>query len=151
MKSGESTRLAALLALGLVVAGCGGDPNKPELGRVQGTVTFNGQPLTHGSVVFVPVAGKGSDTGHIASGMIDERGNFELTTFNTGDGAVLGQHIATVESREQNTFVPPKPGEPINYVLPKSSTPAKYASAESSPLRYTVESGRNTFALELKE
>ena len=64
---------------------------------------------------------------------------------------MLGQHAVTVQSGEESTFKPPKPGEPIVYKLPKSSIPKKYDNVGSTPLKYTVEPGGKTIDLELKD
>ena len=47
----------SFVALGVTFAavGCGGsDPDKPKLGKVTGTVTYKGKPLTRGSVASPP-------------------------------------------------------------------------------------------------
>ncbi len=61
-----SSALALLVAL-LLVSGCG--PSKPETVPVSGTVTWNGQPLPQGSILFQPEDGKGvPDPGDIKDG-----------------------------------------------------------------------------------
>jgi hypothetical protein len=149
-------RFAAVFSGMLLVAGSavgcgGGKSDKPPLGRVSGTVTYKGQPLPEGSVTFTPVEGKGDDSGQLASGQIESDGSYSLTTFNTDDGAVLGQHAVTVQSRDGSQFKPPQPGEPIKYVLQKSRIPKKYETVKSTPLRFTVEAGSNEFDIELKD
>src|SRR5215213_7297166 len=86
-----------LVASASLLAGCGGDPSKPKLGRVSGTVTYKGQPVTKGLVTFVPVGGAGATTGQSATGEIGKGGSFALSTFANGDGAVLGEHIVLVQ------------------------------------------------------
>ena len=76
-------------------AGCGG-PAGPETAAVTGTVTMNGAPVEAGRVMFYPVESKGENTGKPAQGQLDSSGYFELTTYSSGDGAVLGEHIVTV-------------------------------------------------------
>src|SRR5262245_37566949 len=97
------------------MGGCGTDPGKPPLGRVHGRVTYNGKPLTHGSVTFTPVAGgKGGATGQIAAGQVGSDGSYALTTFEAGDGAILGQHVVTVQAHEGNVAelnLPTNPGQ----------------------------------------
>jgi hypothetical protein len=89
----------AICRLSLAVAGGCGDAGgpKPPMGKVKGTVTYNGRPLPKVVVTFVPIVGKGGDTGQSASGTTESDGTFVLTTFNTGDGAIAGQHAATVK------------------------------------------------------
>ncbi|MBX6312095.1 MAG: hypothetical protein IRY99_04130 [Isosphaeraceae bacterium] len=147
--------LAAITpALFLFLWGCGGtDPAKPPLGKVSGKVTYKGKPVTNGSVIFTPVAGKGAETGQVATGQLESDGSFVLTTFDIGDGAVLGQHTVTVEARSEdiNKLNQPKEDGTIAYILPKPSVPEKYTKPATSPLRYTVEAGSNHFDIELKD
>jgi len=144
--------LMPLISVGLMIplVGCSRDPNLPKLGKVTGKVTYNGKPVTSGHVVFTPAEGKGGETGQTATGEIASDGGYEMTTFNTGDGAILGQHIVTVQVRS-GEMPKPKPDSTIDYVLPKSALPSTYSSAEKSPLRYTVKEGSNTYNIELKD
>lgn len=142
--------LAGLALLSLALGGCSHDPNMPKLGRVYGKVTYNGKPVGSGHVVFTPAAGKGGDTGQTASGDIESNGSYELTTFKSGDGAILGEHVVSVEVREGD-MPQPKADSTIQYVLPKSVIPTKYSSPDTSPLRYTVKEGSNSFDIDLKD
>jgi hypothetical protein len=123
----------------------------PKLGKVHGKVSYQGKPVSSGRVVFTPVAGKGRDTGQGASGEIESDGSFEMTTFNTGDGAILGQHIVTVVVREKKEMPKPDANGHIKYEVPKALTPTKYATADKSPLRCTVVEGPTEFPIELKD
>lgn len=144
--------LSLVAGLGLVyhLSGCSADPNMPKLGKVSGKVSYQGKPLDAGRVVFTPVAGKGGESDQGASGEINSDGSYEMTTFNTGDGVVLGQHIVTVVVQKGEMPKPDANGH-INYVLPKNATPAKYATADKSPLRCTVVAEGMTFDIELKD
>ena len=81
--------LPFLAGVGLLFtsAGCSGDPNMPKLGKVHGTVTYKGKPVDSGTVTFNPIPGKGGETGQNATGEIESDGSYEMTTFNTGNGA----------------------------------------------------------------
>jgi hypothetical protein len=149
-------KAAVSLSLTVVCAffsGCSGDPNMPVLGKVHGKVTYKGQPVTSGRILFTPIEGKGAASGQNATGEIASDGSYEMTTFNTGDGAILGQHIVTVTVPQKGFEDIGKPDESgrIKYVLPKSITPSKYASVDKSPLRCTVREGNNPFDIELKD
>ncbi len=79
----------------LTLAGCGGDDF--SLGKVTGTVTCEGKPVTQGAVAFTPVAtGSASMVGKPAMGRIGSDGAFELMTYVQSDGAVIGRHRVTV-------------------------------------------------------
>ena len=145
--------LSLTAGLGLVcsLVGCSYDPNLPKLGKVHGKVTYKGKPLDGGRIVFTPATGKGGETGQNASGEIDSSGSYEMTTFNTGDGAIIGQHIVTVVTLEKGELPKPDANSHIKYELPKSVTPSKYATADKSPLRCTVVPEGSTFDIELKD
>jgi hypothetical protein len=152
-----SVRTATTLLAGLflvpALGGCGDDQSKPKLGKVHGKVTLDGKPVERGHIVFTPSTGKGGETGQTATGEINSDGTFDLTTFDTGDGAILGQHVVTVvvpEPGSENLGKPDASGR-INYVLPKNTAPKKYEKVDTSPLRYTVKEGSNDFPIELKQ
>src|SRR5438105_2908960 len=91
--------IAGVVGLSLLSPGCGGDTNRPKVAPVSGKVTHKGQPLTSGDVIFTPAGGMDGAAGQIATGQIGSDGTYRLTTFNTGDGAVLGTHKVTVVAR----------------------------------------------------
>lgn len=78
----------ALLAM--AVAGCG-PGHGLTLGRVQGKVTSQGEPVRYGTVFFVPDTLKGTD-GPSAMGIIKDDGTYILSTDSGGDGALVGHH-----------------------------------------------------------
>jgi hypothetical protein len=146
-----------LLAAAATLAGCGGDPSKPKLGRVSGKVMYKGQPVTKGVVSFVPVGGPGAQTGQAAAGEIGSDGSYTLTTFEQGDGAVVGEHTVLVQAREEDPAIQGK-GMPIpdakgqlKIKPPKQLVPEKYATAQTSPLKFTVKEGSNTVDLNLED
>src|SRR3954464_3770610 len=94
------TGIAAVVGLCFLLAGCGGGPSdKPKVAPVSGKVTQKGKPLTTGDVLFTPSGGPDGAAGQVATGQIGPDGTYRLTTFNTGDGAVLGTHKVTVTAR----------------------------------------------------
>ncbi len=150
-------RRLALVASAAILAGCGGDPDLPKLGKVSGTVKYKGQPVTKGLVTFVPVGGAGSQTGQSATGEIGKDGSFVLSTFENGDGAVLGEHMVLVQSREDDPALEGR-GMPIpdargrlKIKPPKHLVPEKYGTSGKSPLRHTVVEGSNTVPLDLED
>ena len=153
MNARAMIRLSTLFGLSVLLLGCGGvDPDKPALGRVSGTVTYKGNPLTTGLVTFVPSGGAGAESGQTASGEIGKNGGYSLTTFESGDGAVLGPHNVLVQAREGSTTTGkgmPAPGEVVK--PPKSLIPEKYAKGGTSPLRFEVKAGSNTYNIELTD
>lgn len=134
----------------MVLIGCGSDPDKPKLGKISGVVTYKGQPVESGRVVFTPTGGGG--TGQSASGMIGPDGSYTLTTFDEGDGAILGEHVVTVDVTEKDAVSPqPKPDGTIDYTMPKKLGPKKYTSVDTSPARCTVAEGSATFDIKMED
>jgi hypothetical protein len=70
-----------------VAAGCNAK-SKPV--KVSGTVTLDGKPIADVLVTFNSTTG-----GRPASARTDSAGKYELTTFNTGDGALPGEYKVT--------------------------------------------------------
>jgi hypothetical protein len=120
------------------IAGCGG-AKEFEVAPVSGTVTCNGTPLKDGLVVFVPIPRgdvKTKDSGRSASGVIQPDGTYQLTTYNSADGAIVGSHNVQV-------FAP----APIDDDAPL--TDANRYACGNAPLEKTVLEGKNTIHLEL--
>jgi hypothetical protein len=91
---------AALLTAGVaavLISGCF-RRSGPETAEVHGRVTLNGQPVTPGRVLFFPMGTVGEGAGKPAQGLLNEDGEFELRTYEDGDGAVVGEHRITVLS-----------------------------------------------------
>ena len=113
--------------------------------NVSGTVTYNGQPLTTGNVVFVPVA---AEEGRSARGEIDAEGRFQLTTLKTGDGALPGQYKVTVfryhpGSGSSEGMIAPAVGPP--------AIPARYLDAKTTDLTATIGDSATEVNLELHD
>ncbi len=153
--------MVATVGLSAAVGGCspaGG--TLPTVAKVHGVITYGGKPVTKGLVSFVATEGKEASGGQVATGTIEADGAFDLTTFNTGDGAVLGTHKVIVVVPEEPTG--PNAGDPAKGVMPifagpnavampKPSIPKKYGKVEDTPLTQTVVAGTNDFKIELKD
>jgi len=125
-------RPGLVLALTVVaaVSGCGGgDPYAVKTVSAAGTATYQGKPVSKGTILFQPVDEKGRP----ASGTIED-GKFTLTTYREGDGAVPGKHkVAVVATEEKKT----KDGDTtVKYLIPE-----RYASAETSGVEVEVAPG----------
>jgi hypothetical protein len=114
----------SLCAVGAVV-GC--DSGKFQTAPVTGSVTLDGAPVTRGAVMFVPEAGRA------ARGVIQSDGTFTLTTYQDGDGALVGPHKVSVFFALDETMSADE--------MRKFRLPAKYAQPASSGLTCDVKSG----------
>jgi len=128
------------LALSLI-AGCGSKAPIP-LGQVSGTVTYNGKPLDHGNVVFMPEKGHGVP----ATATIGNDGSYQMSISGGHQGAPLGKFLIAVKCCE-------KPNEKqvrdMNF-RPKSLIPEKYANVSKSGLHFEVKPGSNQFPIALE-
>ena len=106
---------------------------------------LDGQPVAEASVVFAPAT-----AGKAAFGQTDQKGRFQLTTFQQNDGALAGEYVATVQKTRVTGEVTTaeryahldKTGK--NPPPPKTEyeVPQKYGAKESSGLLFTVQSGQ---------
>lgn len=78
----------------LLCTGCGGG-GEFETIPVSGQLTCNGQPVEGILVQLTPTA-EGTTPGKPANGVTDAEGRFVMTTYEFGDGAVVGKHTVGV-------------------------------------------------------
>ena len=128
--------LLTSIALG-VVAGCGGGGGKGPTGKVSGVVTFDGQPVTVGSVrLYNP---KSASTG---SGSIKEAGKFTL------DAPVpVGSYKVSVVPPQEPPPEMGKPYEPKKY----DNIPDKYRSELTTDITAEIKAGDNEIKVEMKK
>jgi hypothetical protein len=107
------------------------------MGRVRGTVTVKGQPLTKGTITFVATDEKRPN----ATSMIGSDGSYDLQTREPGDGAELGDYhvvVSDVANSEILDYIPKKA------VAKKAALISpKYGSVDTSGLKATVAGGSN--------
>jgi hypothetical protein len=115
-----------LVLLTLASSGCS---TGSGLTKVTGRVTYEGVPLTKGSISFVS-----DDGGKNAAGIINEKGEYTLSTHQPGDGAAPGQYRVCISSFETLPEMKENSGQ--------RAIPAKYFDVRSSGLTATVEDQR---------
>lgn len=86
-------RLMALIVSLVLLAGCG---ERPRLVPATGKITHKGQPLTAGSVIFVPDAGNAWAKDNPSS-LLQTDGTFTMKTFPFGDGVSPGKYKVTLD------------------------------------------------------
>jgi hypothetical protein len=135
-----------------LAAGCSGR----EFAEVEGTVTFEGKPLSEVQVVFVPDTTKGNK-GNNASAFTDAQGHYRLRAErDQKDGTVLGSHrvyfvdLTAVPDMTGNTSAPGQvarrsgPGMPLRF-------PKVYTELLETPFQdIEVKSGKQTLDFDLK-
>ena len=127
-------------ALCLFAAGCGDQGLK--IVPVSGTITWNGEPLScgpklPGTVTFQPTSGM---SGRLAIGNIDDSGEYQLTTFEPGDGIAPGEYQVHVNVMRILVAPDPTPGVPLAKAVGKSERvlPDKYYNGQTSGLTATI-------------
>lgn len=127
--------------------GCG-RTGHPELVPVSGVVQFQGKPLEGAEVVF-----RNEQAPRFAVGITDKHGRFRLTSFQTNDGAVVGEHKVTISKSKANPELSGASVENPSAAygqgmaaaasgkldkIAKQELPAKYADPKTSSLTATV-------------
>jgi major membrane immunogen (membrane-anchored lipoprotein) len=141
----------------LLVVGCGDSTGLPKRYPVSGKVTYNGEPVKSGTIVFEP---SDISSGRFGNGTIED-GYYKLSTSGEGpDGALPGDYkiiiisksvdMAQVEAnrkggagRQDDVFKAEKKA--------KSNVPQKYARSDTSGLTAKVEEKSNTFDFTLTD
>jgi len=148
---------AASVATVFLAAGCG--DGKKKLAKVSGVVKLDGKALDGASVVFHP-----ADGGRPSTGTTGADGHFTLTTYNSGDGAQIGEHKVVITKPNQPDVVAPPPNDPKAMAeamkdfearrkaeagkAKPSIVPASYGDLQKTPLKAVVPSeGEIEFSL----
>lgn len=135
--------LALLLLVMTFSSGCGSGGDLPTA-KAGGVVTIDDQPLANAHVIFTP------STGRAATGQTASDGSFTLSTYGSGDGAIVGHHHVTVVAREAGDGQYDRPGAPGIERPGRSLIPEKYANTGTSDLAFDVAAeGNNTYQIQL--
>jgi hypothetical protein len=139
----RSPWLAALLGLTLPVllVGCGNSNLTP----VSGKVTYMGQPVKGGMLIFSPMAApEEQNPGKAAAAEVSkDDGSYSLGTYQPGDGAQLGKHRVTYSPPEQ--VLTEQQRKDPRYIAP----PAPYTYLTPKTGQVEVKAGENTLDIEL--
>jgi hypothetical protein len=136
---------ATLLALAVLpAAGCS-SPN----GTVSGEVTYDGQPVTNGTVTFLPTDGKGAVTG----GPVTD-GHYRVENVPPGPKLVLVEAVKKVpfarssEEMAQRHADKKAKGDGSGLIDPADEIPA---NAEGNNAKFDVAPGQQAHNLSLKK
>jgi hypothetical protein len=156
MSKNSQTRFGlSLVVFATTLAGCGGEGLEPRY-SVSGQVTYNGQPLKKGKIVFIPEDGNTRQgAGEIVDGEI-----VRVTTVNPGDGLFATRYkvvISALSDVDVSGVTNKYPGVAPQTVVAKAEAkakpliPRKYSNASDSGLTADVSSSNRTFNFELKD
>ena len=105
-----------------------------EVGTVDVTVTYDGQPVTRGFVNFE------NDTGLGGGGELNEAGATRIEKMPTGD------YVVSITPPDPD----PVPGNTTGESADFSNIPEIVRTARTSPHKATVKPGNNSFNFEIK-
>lgn len=80
-------RYSGIALLVLSICGCSGSGGEQTVYKVSGTVTFGGAPVAKATVMFSPL-----EKQPVATGITDSKGVYQLTTYDSYDGAAAGKY-----------------------------------------------------------
>jgi hypothetical protein len=126
--SGRFPWLIVLIAGG--VAGCGAD-NGLTLGRVRGKITYQGELVRWGRILFTPDRARGTE-GPTAMGLISKEGTYALATESADDGVIVGFHKVGIVGLDPTPLSAPAepPAEQAKLVVAAKVQRVKTAQAE---------------------
>jgi len=121
-----------LLIVVAVSAGCGAPTANYSMIPVEGTITFEGEPLSNAEVMF------DSPDGPRGFGVTDENGMFSVKTRQFGAGLPAGKYRVLVTSSEKTRIR--GAGKPVTLAT---------SYRESGVARVSIEAGMQPFAFDL--
>lgn len=140
------------------LAGCGGGKDRwtdarPKTVKAAGTVQYQGQPVPQATLTFTPATHEGQG----AVAVTDDSGNFQLMTFEPGDGAIPGRYRVTAVKFPAESALSDGPSDsneaPVAKEL-KSSLPTKYSRPATTDLEIEISSdakANEKILIELKD
>lgn len=134
--------LSAVLVVCL--AGCGGSGDGPARVPVEGEVTFHGQAIEKGSILFIPASG----TTGPRTGATIESGRYAL---DHDRGPVIGTLRVEIRADRDFGYDITEPTETVRHIgepFPENEIPAQY-NDESVLTVTTTEAGDNRFDFHL--
>jgi hypothetical protein len=152
-----------VLAGATCLAGCSGS-GRPDTAPVRGKLTLRGKPVVGATLAFLC-----DGAPRHAIGTTDSEGNYQLTTFEPNDGAVVGKHVVTIKKfsvAPQEVVIDPSMSPEIMEKARKKAEaatfaaqaraekapqelPKKYGHPATSDIRKEVVPGENVINIEL--
>jgi hypothetical protein len=121
------------LFIALAMTGCG--PSGAPVGQVAGKVTFNGQPVTEGTVSFY-----NEKSAYAAEGLLGADGSYQIKTDQ--GGLPVGEYVVSISPPME--LGAPDPRTPQTYVEKDvANIPKKYRDRSKPVLKATVTEGKN--------
>jgi hypothetical protein len=117
----------------LAVSACG-----TKGGTVSGVVTYQGKPVTTGTVLFL-----GADKVPVRAPILND-GSYQVTNVPVGEAKIAVMVPPPSPPPRKDDPNPPRPSQPTTAIRPN------YMNAETSGLSYTVTTGSQTHNIDMK-
>jgi hypothetical protein len=131
----QGAKVALLTAILGAVLGCGGKSDRIAVHPVRSKVVFSAPEAASAMVVFHPV-GNADPKAPRSFATLEKDGSFELSTFDTRDGAPVGDYAVTLTWE-----LPAKGGDDDSG--PDLLRNTVYSNPARTPLKATIKPGRN--------
>lgn len=112
---------------------------------VTGKLMMNGKPLENCQILFTMQKPPAGIRNLYADGVSAADGTFTISTYTNSDGAPIGEYAVTVVPNLR------RPGGLVVAEKDVPKLPAKYAKAETTPLKVTIKESGNQINLEITE
>lgn len=142
MRAMTHTIRAAWFAVGATAILAIGCNNAKKSGEVFGKITYNGKPVTAGTILFFPENG-----GDPVGGTVGPDGSYRAT------GLPLGRAKVAIETIKFKNLTPPPPGIAKQLGGPRVTyvpIPEKYEKPNPSGLSFEVEEGAREWNIVLE-
>jgi hypothetical protein len=124
-------RFSGIALIVVSLCGCSGSGDEQPVYQVSGTVTFGGAPVAKATVMFSPL-----DKQPVATGITDNKGVYQLTTYDSFDGAAAGKYDVLISK----VAVPKGSGQPSHDPSGKNVAPIHNAAdAETEDVGATLD------------
>lgn len=118
----------------VLLAGCGGGADLPELYETSGSATTGGAPLEAATIVMTPTAG-----GRPSYAEVEKDGSFKMRFTKDAEGAATGENVVSLMEPNPMPDLPPLTPE-LQLIF------EKYAE-DASPMKITIDSDKTDWEL----
>lgn len=160
--------LLALPTIGLLFLGCS-KYNPNAAAEVSGKITYNGTPVTGGTIMFQPAGAGDKSPGGAYPGTIMKDGSYRIAELPAGELIVtIETESLNPDKKSQGPYAPTKDkavgrAAPANSPIPGNAPkgpgeagvyvkiPEKYKSPSTTPEKRTLKNGKNEENFDLKD
>lgn len=138
----EKLRVLCIVVLCILSTSC--SESGPKLAKIDGVISVNGKPLAMGKIMMSSALGR-QTVGDVVDGKIKN-----VTTFSTGDGAVVGENRVAVRPSVDESMMMKEPNKAARAIT-SAGIPKKFYSLSTTELTFDVKPGQtNSLNINIK-